>query len=98
MNQCIRLANSLVEFSKYRPVVEVKLATVGIFSILGNIRSVSDNCFILILFLYSARIRSSRDLSRKSSENLLIVHNKDIDLIAKLKRSSVDLKNTVVLR
>lgn len=42
MNQCIRLANSLVEFSKYRPIVEVKLATVGIFSILGNIRSVSE--------------------------------------------------------
>jgi hypothetical protein len=40
MNQCIRLMNILVKFSFYRPVAEVKLATVGIISILGNIRSV----------------------------------------------------------
>jgi len=32
--------NSLVTFSYYRPVTEVKLATVGIISVLGNIRSV----------------------------------------------------------
>ena len=52
MNQCIRFTNSLVEFSKYRPVVEVKLAIVGIFSILGNIRSVSENCFIKSLIFW----------------------------------------------
>jgi hypothetical protein len=40
MNQCIRLINNLVTFSYYRPVAEVKQATVGIISILGNIRSV----------------------------------------------------------
>jgi hypothetical protein len=32
--------NSLVTFSQNRPVTEVKLATVGIISILGNIRAV----------------------------------------------------------
>jgi len=40
MNQCIRLTNSLVTFSQNRPVTEVKLATVGLISILGNIRAV----------------------------------------------------------
>jgi hypothetical protein len=40
MNQCIRLMNSLMTFSNIRPVVEVKLAIVGIISILGNLRSV----------------------------------------------------------
>jgi len=32
--------SSLVTFSQYRPVTEVKLATVGLISILGNIRAV----------------------------------------------------------
>jgi hypothetical protein len=40
MNQCIRLMNSLVSFSLRRPVSEVKLAVVGIVSVLGNLRSV----------------------------------------------------------
>ena len=43
MNQCIRLMNTLVTFSNYRPVKEVKLAIVGIVSILGNIRSVFEH-------------------------------------------------------
>ena len=48
MNQCIRLINSLVSFSMYRPVDEVKLALVGIISILGNMRSVFLNSFIIL--------------------------------------------------
>ena len=40
LNQCVRLINSLVIYSYIRPVEEVKLATVGIIAILGNIRSV----------------------------------------------------------
>ena len=42
MNQCIRLASSLVEFSKTRPVNEVKQAMVGVVSVLGNIRMVEE--------------------------------------------------------
>ena len=41
MNQCLRLFESLVKFSYIRPVREVKLASVGIVSILGNLRSVN---------------------------------------------------------
>jgi hypothetical protein len=40
MNQCIRLAESLIKFSNTRPVSEVKQAMVGIVSVLGNIRMV----------------------------------------------------------
>ena len=40
MNQCIRLAKYLVNFASLRPVIEVKKATVGLISILGNIKSV----------------------------------------------------------
>ena len=40
MNQCIRLTQSLVTVSNFRPVDEVKLTSVGIISILGNLRSV----------------------------------------------------------
>jgi hypothetical protein len=43
MNQCIRLINSLLTFSYKRPVKEVKIATVGIIAILGNLRSVLNN-------------------------------------------------------
>jgi hypothetical protein len=42
MNQCIRLVESLTEFSKTRPVNEVKQAMVGIVSVLGNIRMVFE--------------------------------------------------------
>ena len=40
MNQCIRLVNNLVKLADLRPVFEVKRATVGLISTLGNIRSV----------------------------------------------------------
>ena len=40
MNQCIRLMNSLTNFSNIRPVEEVKKATVGLIAIMGNIKSV----------------------------------------------------------
>ena len=40
MNQCIRLINSLVGFSQTRPIDEVKQATFGLVSTLGNLRSV----------------------------------------------------------
>jgi len=40
MNQCIRLVESLSEFSKTRPVNEIKQAMHGIVSVLGNIRMV----------------------------------------------------------
>ena len=40
MNQCIRLINALVDFSSVRPVDEVKKATVGFISVLGNMKSV----------------------------------------------------------
>ena len=43
MNQCIRLVESLVKFSKTRPVNEVKQAMVGVVSVLGNIRMVEEN-------------------------------------------------------
>ncbi len=39
-NQCIRLINSLLDFSYKIPVQEVKMGTVGIIAILGNLRSV----------------------------------------------------------
>jgi len=41
MNQCIRLTQSLVTATNFRPVDEVKLTSVGIISILGNLRSVN---------------------------------------------------------
>jgi hypothetical protein len=40
MNQCIRLVESLTEFSKTRPVNEVKQAMHGTVFVLGNIRMV----------------------------------------------------------
>ena len=40
MNQCIRLIENFVTLSKNRPVDEVKVASAGFFSILGNIKSV----------------------------------------------------------
>ena len=43
MNQCIRLIQSLYKFSKIRPIKEVKQATVGIVSIIGNLRSGMSN-------------------------------------------------------
>ena len=42
MNQCIRLIDSLRLFSELRPIAEVKQATVGIVSILGNVKSVNE--------------------------------------------------------
>ena len=52
MNQCIRLMDSFVYFSNIRPVKEVKLATAGFISILGNIRSVK--CLAHLFFeIYS---------------------------------------------
>jgi hypothetical protein len=56
MNQCIRLAESLIKFSNTRPVSEVKQAMVGIVSVWGNIRMVhflyflKDKHFTLIIF------------------------------------------------
>ena len=41
MNQCIRLVESLTEYSKIRPLNEVKQAMHGIVSVLGNIRMVN---------------------------------------------------------
>ena len=40
MNQCMRLLDALVSISKIRPIIEVKMATIGILTILGNVRSV----------------------------------------------------------
>jgi hypothetical protein len=40
MNQCIRLVESLTQFSKTRPVHEIKQAMIGVVSILGNLRMV----------------------------------------------------------
>jgi hypothetical protein len=40
MNQCIRLVESLTQFSKTRPVNEIKQAMIGVVSILGNLRMV----------------------------------------------------------
>ena len=40
MNQCIRLTNSMKTFSDQKSYEELKKATVGIISVLGNIRSV----------------------------------------------------------
>jgi hypothetical protein len=41
MNQCIRLVEALVTFAKIRPIEEIKLASVGFISTLGNLRSVN---------------------------------------------------------
>ena len=41
MNQCIRLMDSFVTLANTRPVEEVKLASAGFISILGNLRSVN---------------------------------------------------------
>ena len=41
MNQCIRLVESLMKLAKKRPIEELKLASVGIIYILGNLRSVN---------------------------------------------------------
>ncbi len=40
MNQCIRLVESLVNFAKKRPIEEVKIATKGVISVLGNLNTV----------------------------------------------------------
>jgi hypothetical protein len=49
MNQCIRLVETLTEFSKTRPVYEVKQAIHAIVSVLGNIRMVYFRCFLKYL-------------------------------------------------
>ena len=54
MNQCIRLVESLTEFSKTRPVNEIKQATLGIVFVLGNIRMV-------YLFYFSKDFYTSSD-------------------------------------
>jgi hypothetical protein len=59
MNQCIRLCQSLVTLSNSRPVDEVKLTTIGIISILGNLRSVNllvfkSFCFIMNLLVLNS--------------------------------------------
>ena len=41
MNQCIRLVNKFQSCASQRPVEEVKLASVGFFSVMGNLRSVT---------------------------------------------------------
>ena len=41
MNQCIRLTNSMKTFSNKNSYEELKQATIGIVSVLGNIRSVN---------------------------------------------------------
>ena len=41
LNQCVRLTKTLEFLSKSRPIDEVKLSTIGVFSILGNLRSVN---------------------------------------------------------
>ena len=48
MNQCIRLSQSLVTFSNFRPIKEINLSLVGVQSILGNLRSVNTLIFFLI--------------------------------------------------
>ena len=53
MNQCIRLALSLQAFANLRPVNEMKRATVGLISILGNIRSVEFFIYSLLNFNFS---------------------------------------------
>ena len=50
MNGCIRLINSLQYFSYIRPVKEVKRASIGIISILGNLRSVYTMVFVKFFF------------------------------------------------
>ena len=47
MNQCIRLMELITKFAESRPVDEIKLATVGIISILGNLRLV---CILYISY------------------------------------------------
>ena len=44
MNQCIRLVDTFVSLAFSRPVDEVKVASVGFVSILGNLRSVNKLC------------------------------------------------------
>jgi len=62
MNQCIRLTQTLESFSNSRPVNEVKLTTVGIVSILGNLRMVSlekikyFNLHLIICLILTIRV------------------------------------------
>jgi len=51
MNQCIRLMEAFNTFSNSRPIDEVKLASSGFISILGNLRSVE--CYFLLNYLIS---------------------------------------------
>jgi hypothetical protein len=51
MNQCIRLMEAFNTFSNIRPVDEVKLASTGFISILGNLRSV-ECCYLLNELFY----------------------------------------------
>ena len=60
MNQCTRLALSLKAFANLRPVNEMKRATVGLISILGNIRSVRI-------------FHSNHGHDKTESENIIIV-------------------------
>jgi hypothetical protein len=53
MNQCIRLIENFVTLSKKRPVDEVKVASVGFFSILGNINSVIYKKYIFLKLIKS---------------------------------------------
>ena len=55
MNQCIRLMNALLSFSYKRPVNEVYKSTIGIISLLGNLRSVSkffEDYFVILSIKY----------------------------------------------
>jgi len=51
MNQCIRLVESLTEFSNTRPVKEVKQTLHGIVSVLGNIRMVNFDFVLPLIFI-----------------------------------------------
>ncbi len=51
MNQCIRLMEAFITFSNIRPVDEVKLASTGFISILGNLRSVECNSLLMLSYI-----------------------------------------------
>jgi hypothetical protein len=55
-NQCIRLVKELENFSKVRPVKEVKKSLIGLISTLGNIKSVKFyNIYANFYFFWKRR-------------------------------------------
>jgi len=77
MNQCIRLSQSLVTFSNFRPIREINLSLVGVQSILGNLRSVNTPILFLI-YLDTELKQLTKNCSKYrklSLKNTMVIQN-----------------------